>query len=289
MLLIDNDIDYIKEELQLIADKFTEKIFANISRIETIEQALKVAQLIIDPSEPIDPKYRIILNNIFDTCYKDANPNLTFNNLSINWSVLANHLSFPSNPFNDNEGVGLFYLIDNSNPANLLPTFVISRAERVVIGGETKIIPINTSGSFLMLKSGDDNGTFISSEEFDAFMTAYKDTIKFQKPSSPLNLLAKNYNHPYVTFHEGIKFTKFFNDNFPVGSTVPSSLKILVEHGASFLKLITTSGGVGLETCLHTSIIFFKNGDLLLDDQNYPNLPFKNKGLDVGRLCPPDC
>lgn len=289
MILIDNDINYIKEELQLIADKFSKKIFANISRIETIEDALRIIQQIIDPSEPIDPKYRLILINIFDTCYKDANSSLAFNSLSINWSVLASYLSFPSTPFNANEGIGLFYLIDNSNPANLHPTFVLSRAERVVEGSETKIIPTNPSGPFLMLKNGDDNGVFISNEEFEDYMTVYKNIIKFQKPSSPSNFLAKNYNHPYVTFHEGGEFTKFYNDNFPVGSTVPPSLKIMIENGASFPKLITTMGGVGVKACLHTGIIFFKDGELLLDDNNYPNLPFKNKGLDVGRLCPPDC
>ncbi len=284
-----DDIDDIKVELKLLTNRFIEKILTDISNIETLEQALYVARKIFDPSEPIDNDYRIILKGIFKTCYKDANPSLIFNTLNINWSVLSNYLSFPTTPFNSNEGIGLFYVIDNNNPTALLPTFVIARAERIVEGSETKIVPTDTDGPFLMLKEGNDNGISISREELDTYMTVYKDVIKFQKPGNPSNFYAKNYTHPYVTFHDGTIFTQFFNDNFPIGEPIPSSLKILVENGASFPKLITTTTGIGLEACLYTSIIFFKNEDLLLDNIIYTNKPFKNKGLDVGRLCPPDC
>ncbi len=83
--------------------------------------------------------------------------------------------------------------------------------------------------------------------------------------------------HPRYYYHEGTEITALLDDN-----VMALNDKIRISNGAIYRADIHN---LNVQTPIITCI---KNGVEQLNDQTYPAI-FKMKGLDVGRLCPPDC
>lgn len=281
------DLDLIKSDLHSIKSRLTEEISTKINNVESFTEALEVFSILNDKGLPIDEDFRSILSKSFKSCYKDANPNLIFPNLKIKWSILSQLFGFPNPQFGSNEGVGFFNLINDNNEL----TYVIAKAKRIVVNGQHKIEPTNPTGPYTMLSTTNDSGIQISKNQFDNYRSLYENNLKLESLVGSPVLNASDYFHPLLTFHDGADLIDFFFHNFPQGSTVPTNLDLVVEHGASFpTDIQERTGSNTLNNCLHTAMVFFGiNGALILDNTHNPTLKFKNKGLDVGRLCPPDC
>lgn len=243
-------------------------------------------------SEPLNPNKYFAFKTFFNESYNKLNLNIDASPLSVNWQQLNSYINISSLQGKINEGIGIFYLVDNDTLTSLKFAFVVTKAKREVNAtGDTIITPLpNSTGKYLMLSPTSNRE--ITGSELGNYMAAYKNNVKF-KPfmvSAPPSYSVNNYNHPHVLYHIGDSAYSFYEDNY--NPTTNPNPVIVIENGA-YIKPITlteTSTSTKKDFEVHVPIILFKqNGVLSLDDIDYPGKPFKNKALDVGRLCPPDC
>lgn len=140
-----------------------------------------------------------------------------------------------------------------------------------------------TTGGFL---NPDPNAT-----EFQTRADLYKNTVDIRRPPI-FNLIGGIHQlllHPLRCFYTRREIFKFLSDNNAF--TAPASTNLIVVNGA-IRKVIDIPSNIETDYKVQSPILYIK--DTVLSKQptdetlNYIK-HYLDKGLDIGRLCPPDC
>lgn len=240
-------------------------------------------------SKPIDILTRNYMNEQFLESYKSVNKTISSPQLKVHWHILQQYIDIHNLEHNGDTGVGIYYIIDFNPDSSLKFSYVIAKSYRNSITSEINPIPYNDS--FLMLTTTLPYYKKISLNEFTHKKHLYKinTTVRKVTTDPPYTYNIASLIHPTVCFHRGDSVYSFYKTNY-LSSLDSSKLYIILEHGASPEKTIFDNNGNKYELSLHSPIILFEYmGKVLINDLFNSAKPYENKGLDVGRLCPPDC
>lgn len=186
-----------------------------------------------------------------------------------------------------------YVLVTPTNPSeNKYFSYVIAAAQKTTspISGNDTISPIpHPSGGFLLVTKNNSNGKLITSAEFRTILNDYNDSVRFVNGGQNRNV--KDYFHPYVSYHPIQEFLKFYQDNTPLFQN-ENNIEVLLENGSINFNIPIISkldGTIVYHKCQSPIFIFKEGNSILLDNIDRGLSNYIMKGMNVGRLCPPQC
>ena len=111
----------------------------------------------------------------------------------------------------------------------------------------------------------------IDEEEFEVLIKSYSNNMGYDGT-------AIDTNHARMAYHRAALLNEFYGEY-----AAENDLHLYLGHGA-----VENEGSAYM---LHAPCLAFGDATVFfeLDNIDYNNATFKNKGLDIGRLCPPNC
>lgn len=261
----------------------------------------KTILTMIPESEPINRQLIPPMVETFQTTYKnELNSGINSHELLIKWNKILEFTDLEASKTDPNVFIACYYLLNEDTFSNKYFTYVIAKALRKKIGTYDTIMPISTvpDNKFLMLSYYTPNGELIDSNKFKQLVQNYINTIQFMNTmpnpdTGPFNV--KDYSHPLISYHKAQKFYKLFDDNKDsLVDTTKNNLYIKIQNGVIGSKKPVPSkiiGQIPIDINCQTPILSLMefSRDLLGDEETPDEKRFLFRGLDVGRLCPPDC
>lgn len=257
----------------------------NSSFISNLEEMRMTTSLNLgDNFYPLSLRSTADLENNFYLFYRHGNTNLDllFPVLSILWTTFEDYFEvLDSNP-GDDDGVVISYGIKENQLVYVM---------RKITFTPKTIIGVKVDGDFdqnkYLVISGPNQFEVVDEAEGDDYIEAYKVRMYINnfEGNNVHHVNKVDVVHPYSCFYFSFAFSRLKNDN---SNLINNEILFLVfTHGAIFSSYL---GGDSHNRKYQTPIIYFKyGGENKLDNQYYPNLPFRCKSLDIGVLCPPDC
>lgn len=235
---------------------------------------------------PVPKKLKSSMEAHFNQSYKNGvNPNIGSPKLDVKWDLISQYVDFPSLVNQTSIGVALFYVLDTSIDYF---SYVITKAEKVFSAGKWRINPIPLKDGYLMFTP--EAYKIIAHSDLNIYKNHYKDTVKVRQwPNGNFLPVKSLTNHPEVSFFEGGKFFSFIENNINLAG-ITTDYDFTVYNGAINFINITDIDDNSYSCDLQTPLIVIENRNIPgIDDSFDVNFPYRNKALDVGRLCPPEC
>jgi hypothetical protein len=246
--------------------------------------------------EPIPPPTRGDMRPIFRNNYGlNTSLNIDTVPLSISLDSVKSATGFiNSDTTQDTLIAKYFVLVTPPTPGeNKYFSYVIAAAQKTTspVTGNDTISPIShPSGGFLLVTKNNNHGKLITSAEFRTMLNDYTNNVRFVQGGQTRNV--KDYFHPYVSYHPTQEFLKFYNHNNLLFQN-ENAVDIIIENGAVKFTLPIKSrldSTVFINLKCQSPIFIFKEGNTLyLDNINRGLNNYIMKGMNVGRLCPPQC
>lgn len=164
-------------------------------------------------------------------------------------------------------------------------TFVVFKAKTdSIIGGcKDTILPLNNatnSVQYALLDPASPNGyQLISAATFVSLQNDYQNSTQYE--GTPINQLY----HPGGVFYNGDRLHEFYQDN-----NADATFKIEFAN-LSMAKAGANRSDLTQKMQLHSCILILRlgNGPRLLTEGPTSPLDFKDRAIDFGHLCPPQC
>ncbi len=254
----------------------------------------------VSPSVPfqnINTVQRTGMRDNFKLIYFAANNNIDTPSLEISLTKVKVATDFLNTTPSQGFVFAKYYvLVSPGGTENPYFSYVLTKAlKNKNINGNDTIIPIpDAQGNYLLITKNNTNGQNINATQFQTMLANYRNTIKFKFNNQSFGV--NNYFHPYVSYHDMGEFVAFYNHNKSLFTT-ESSVTIVLENAAleDILRIfpkIPSNPHIILQC--HSPILLFKeiineNEHIYLDNISRGKNIYLKKGLDVGRLCPPQC
>lgn len=244
-----------------------------------------------EKSNPIPEELKEGLIAHFNHSYGDEiNTAISNIKLDAKWTDISPFVDFPQlqNAGGENLGVGLFYVLDSSLDYF---TYVISLAQRLYLGNskwKIEPIPVKSDGYFMFTNPNQVGSLpykIIPHSKLNELMGNYTQNVKVRVWPNGEILEVKNLenSHPKICFFSGNIFSDFVTQN--ISPLTSNDFDLTIYNGAIYKKNI---GGHVIE--VQTPVVVVEHNDIpMMGTKFETGTPFKNQGLDVGRLCPPDC
>lgn len=181
------------------------------------------------------------------------------------------------------DGVILHYAVEQAAPGPHY-SYIISYGKLTTSG--LNPIPVKVTGGenfYLHLKHT--TTELVNQTEFDALTNYYKNNVKLSDYCA--YNVAKFVNqvnyHPLKCYYDSTNLIRFMKDNAPLAG------RYLHVFNAAVYQDLVKIGGQG--THVQTPILAFGDNTLPTVSSGAfdHNKPYKDRALDVGRLCPPNC
>lgn len=270
---------------------FKTKIILTLSTLTNTEASCVIKSY----SFPLITQFVTTLNSIFQQHYEYRNTNIKNYNLKIKYADIfnANYINLEYIKDKNDTGIALYYAIDTTVNGQKYYTYLITMAKSTHSENKDSIEPMATENLKMItydfnLNTGGFYKITTSTNFTSKHHKLYKDSVKFHM----LTQSSTTTNHGYdelslICYHSGKKTYEFITDNYSIDS-LPQNLYVTINNGAL--------SDCELKRRYQTPILILGlpsasgNGlELLIDDTTYNGKPFRNKALDVGRLCPPEC
>ncbi len=249
----------------------------------------------IEYNEPVPPSYVEPLASIFSSYYgTTVNPNISNIDFNINWISLSNAIQLDNYKMSSDTFIAFYYLLNIENPSDKYFTYVISKAVHKNVNGRDTIESISTdvNGRYFMLsKTTASNYELINAAKFKSFVEAYIGQVKFLSKTTGLTYPVKNYIHPLISYHEASSFYQFYNENKDSASN-PNMLMLKVKNiiNDPDFNIINRNDGSSLNDFCQAPLSYFYEGSkLFLSDKPNGGKKYLFRGMNVGRMCPPEC
>jgi hypothetical protein len=220
------------------------------------------------------------------------------------WNTfIQNPTVFNSWQNDTSQGLNILYTLQNiAGESNFSYSFYLGPMLKCTQIDNTRnyFIPNFSNQSLVLDPSGAGSVT-------PGMFNSYFNTVKMRDftnfgagPTTPINTIQCNAvsAHPRIEFIQKHFLHQFITNNNSslFNGTVPkNNVRIVFSHGARVVVFDDINPActlpLNLKYRFHVPYVYFtdSNNVPLIDEVIYPNAPFTNKALNLGRLCPPQC
>ncbi len=268
--------------------------------------SLLIAPAGAPPPTPATPLKKSMVENAqknFETCYINPfagiggattylNQNISDQYaLKVNLQTFINHLGL-NTPANPNEGGAFYYILNRDINNKWYFSYALTPAEYQ--NHQVTATPPGSIQYLTPLHSG--NNTLIDGTNINPYIADFNNNVEVRELGTDQKILAADFQsqintkHPTNTFLDKQQLTKFITDNgFSIASP-PQNVYVRFLHGGVYLKKFGSYNVRVLTTILVLEDFNQPTSTLLLDNEPYDiTALYKNKAMNVGRLCPPQC
>ncbi|MCB0733211.1 MAG: hypothetical protein H6608_05210 [Flavobacteriales bacterium] len=227
------------------------------------------------------------LRQEFQTAYKwQTNSSIVDMEWKANWSDLVNYLDTNWLKGASDTGIALHYILREENGTQYF-SYAITFATLSTNGVNVLNNPNHNNEMLVFTTTGIQT---MNTSELSAMKQRYQDSISvYDVYPNGTSYRVSELTHPKLIYYSGDNVYNFVMDN-AYQSTGEYVLHVF--NGAVYNDNITVDGPVPVTIGLHvqTPVLVMGSSSNLFISNNYnQSIPFKEMGLDLGRLCPPHC
>lgn len=206
----------------------------------------------------------------------------TFKPLKIKYSVIGDYIDFATPSEELDEGYILHYIVEKLD-SHYYFSYAITAGR--IDNGQVSAVPMVGINYGYSIARADYDSCYIKplgEAEFNNLTKSYCNVISYDDyPYGYYDIVSDGYL-PRSCFYSEADLSSFFAQN----DAVPENNRYLYfKHGATAIDI--------QEDIVYgqTPILMWgtKQNPSTIDDVSIPGSPFKNKALDIGHLCPPNC